>query len=145
MIAFILIFFEGMFNSVMDCIVDEIAFNKSIFTRFKAEVWRKDLSSNAKRFPLTKFPMNPWHIAKFLMIFCFGSSLVGNFIWPEITFWPINVNWIYLSVNLIHELHWFLQIICFFMILGLYGLVRNYSFDLFFDFIFRKRADNRKI
>ncbi len=134
MIALLLIWLEGMFNAVMDCVCDEPAFNKSKFKDLNPKFWRKDISAKyAKNFPGTTAKMDAWHGAKFLQLLSFGSLFIVALFWPQISIWPLDINWVYL----VAWFPWWGQLISFLILLCLYGLFRNFSFNLHFNKLFR--------
>jgi hypothetical protein len=146
MVAFFLIILEGFFNAVMDSVETLISFAKSIFKNKNPLYWSKVDSANHHGFVKgTKFRNDAWHDAKFFSICCVAFNLVGMVFFTEVFLWPIPVQWLQILIHLISELHWALQVIIFFILVGMYGLLRNGSFNLFFNKVFNKNANNRKV
>lgn len=139
MISVLLILLEGMFNAVMDSVEYPAVFNKSIFKKYNPLFWSKVDSANNAFLHGTRFRIDAWHIAKFFAIFCVAMNFIGILLWPQITLYPLSENWIYIFKYFIEQSHWLLQILYFLILVGFYGLIRNTSFNVFYNKLLKSK------
>jgi hypothetical protein len=130
-----------MLNALMDKVGDPVAFKKSIFSspKYKISFWSKDESAKSTKFiKFTKYRPDAWHLSKSGMIVfdSFGYFLMfvagiftGIQIWKDVVSTNIELTispfiWFILCLFVFHE--------------SFHGAARIWSFNLFYNLIFKK-------
>lgn len=109
MTTYILIFLAAFYKAVADTISHH--FDTSVFKNMPFQFWNPNESYKyAPRIPLTKYPVDAWHLSNSFMIICFICAAVfydGQLKW----FWDILV----------------------------LGIGFNIVFGLFYDYVLRRK------
>lgn len=111
MISILFIFLAAVCNSFMDAVENEPNYDESIFKKLDKQYWCKSFSWQNNR-KIFNYHIDPWHIAKSLMIVFFGVAII----WFNM---PVT-KWYY----------WVIYIIA-------YGALWNFTFWLFYHKIFQ--------
>lgn len=73
----IFIFIAAFFNSVMDVIETQVAFNASRFRKLNKNFWCKPDSAKATGFiKFTHYHPDAWHFSKSMMIVCICAAII---------------------------------------------------------------------
>lgn len=116
MFTILLIILAAILNAVMDRTETIIAYNASVFFQYSQNFWCKPIAAHAvKLLSFTKYRVDAWHLSKSALVVCLCAA-------------PL----VYVPVLSLGSLPSWLVHLC------LYGAVWNFTFNIFYNHLFKK-------